>query len=171
MDAYGAIRLSQQTLLNIKENLFWAFFYNLIMIPIAAGAFSMLGLYKVAPWMGSAAMALSSVFVVTNALRLNLFKPYKATKKNKKINIPDILNKQFAPCEMKKEGDNMETVLKVEGMMCMHCVAHVKAALEKVPGVTSVEVSLEKNTAVVQGNAKNDELIKAVVDAGYQASI
>ena len=171
MDAYGAIRLSQQTLLNIKENLFWAFFYNLIMIPIAAGAFSMLGLYKVAPWMGSAAMALSSVFVVTNALRLNLFKPYKAKKKNKKINIPDILNKQFAPCETKKEGDNMETVLKVEGMMCMHCVAHVKAALEKVPGVTSVEVSLEKNTAVVQGNAKNDELIKAVVDAGYQASI
>lgn len=171
MDAYGAIRLSQQTLLNIKENLFWAFFYNLIMIPIAAGAFSMLGLYKVTPWMGSAAMALSSVFVVTNALRLNLFKPYKAKKKNKKINIPDILNKQFAPCETKKEGDNMETVLKVEGMMCMHCVAHVKAALEKVPGVTSVEVSLEKNTAVVQGNAKNDELIKAVVDAGYQASI
>lgn len=171
MDAYAAIRLSQQTLLNIKENLFWAFFYNLIMIPIAAGAFSELGLYKVAPWMGSAAMALSSVFVVTNALRLNLFNPYKTKKRNKKVNVPDILNKQFVSCEMKKEGENMETILKVEGMMCTHCVAHVKAALENVPGVTSVEVSLEKNIAVVQGNAKNDELIKAVVDAGYKASI
>ena len=76
MDAYAAIRLSQYTYLNIKENLFWAFIYNIIMIPIAAGAFSMLGLYKLAPWMGSAAMALSSVFVVLNALRINLFNPY-----------------------------------------------------------------------------------------------
>ena len=169
MDAYAAIRLSQQTFLNIKDNLFWAFFYNLIMIPIAAGAFSGLGLYKVAPWMGSAAMALSSVFVVTNALRLNLFNLYKNKKKNKKVNIPEILNKQYTPCEVK--GENMEAVLKIEGMMCVHCVAHVKQALEKVPGVTGVEVSLEKNNAVVQGNAKKDDLIKAVVDAGYQASL
>lgn len=171
MDAYAAIRLSQQTLLNIKENLFWAFFYNIIMIPIAAGAFSGLGLYKVAPWMGSAAMALSSIFVVTNALRLNLFNAYKAKKKKKHVEVPALLMNEYKPCPVIKGGENMERVIKVNGMMCMHCVAHVKEALEKVPGVTNVVVSLESNNAIVQGDAKEEDLIKAVEDAGYQASL
>ena len=172
MDAYAAIRLSQQTYLNIKENLFWAFFYNLIMIPIAAGAFSGIGLYKVAPWMGSAAMALSSVFVVTNALRLNLFNPYKPKKKNKKVNIPDIFNKENGICNINQKGDKtMEKVLKVEGMMCMHCVRHVKEALEKVPGVNEAIVSLEENKATVKGDAKDEDLIKAVEEAGYKATL
>lgn len=171
MDAYAAIRLSQQTLLNIKENLFWAFFYNLIMIPIAAGAFSALGLYKVMPWMGSAAMALSSVFVVTNALRLNLFNSYKKKTRNKHVVVPEILNKEYESCPIKEGENKMEKVLKIEGMMCMHCVGHVKQALEKVPGVTKVEVSLEKNNAVIEGTAKEEELIKAVIDAGYQATL
>ena len=172
MDAYGAIRLSQQTLLNIKENLFWAFFYNLIMIPIAAGALSGVGLYKVAPWMGSAAMALSSVFVVTNALRLNLFNVYKPKHRNKKVNIPDILTKEYQPCEIaRKEETQMGKEIKIEGMMCMHCVAYVKEALEKVPGVSKVEVSLENKNAIVEGDAKNEDLIKAVVDAGYKAEM
>lgn len=171
MDAYAAIRLSQHTLLNIKENLFWAFFYNIIMIPIAAGVFSGLGLYKLAPWMGSAAMALSSVFVVSNALRINLFNPYKIRKKNKQIKIPDIFNKENEICETKGEEKAMTKEIKVEGMMCMHCVAHVKEALEKVPGVTKADVSLEKKTALVEGDAKEEDLIKAIVDAGYKANI
>ena len=164
LDAYAAIRLSQYVYLNIKENLFWAFIYNLIMIPIAAGAFSLLGLYKVMPWMGSAAMACSSVFVVLNALRINLFNPYKKHKKKKKVyDISSILEE--------KEINNMEKVIKVKGMMCMHCVTHVKAALEKVDGVSSANVSLEKEEAVVTLTKEVDEevLKQAIRDAGYEA--
>lgn len=169
MDAYAAIRLSQHTLLNIKENLFWAFFYNLIMIPIAAGAFSGLGLYKVAPWMGSAAMALSSVFVVTNALRINLFNPYKVKNKKKDVNIPEEIINKLTTIDIGEKG--MAKEIKVEGMMCMHCVAHVKEALSKVSGVTNVEVSLDKKNALVEGDFKIEEAIKAVEEAGYKASI
>lgn len=166
-DAYATIRLSQYVYLNIKENLFWAFIYNLIMIPIAAGAFSALGLYKVAPWMGSAAMALSSVFVVLNALRINLFKPYKIKHKNKKVIIPKELN-DINNCQLEVEG--MTKTYKIEGMMCMHCVAHVKEALEKIRGVEKVDVSLEKGTATItskKGIADKD-VIKAVTKAGYK---
>ena len=170
-DAYAAIRLSQDVYLNIKENLFWAFFYNLIMIPIAAGAFSLLGLYKVAPWMGSAAMALSSVFVIVNALRINLFNPYKEKHKHKIVKIPDELtNYNSCKIDNKKEESKMQKVLKIEGMMCMHCVAHVKEALEGVKGVKSVEVSLDKGEAVVElsKEVKDKAFIKAVEKAGYK---
>lgn len=169
-DAYAAIRLSQYVYLNIKENLFWAFFYNLIMIPIAAGAFSLLGLYKVAPWMGSAAMALSSVFVVVNALRINLFNPYKEKHKHKMLRIPDELI-NYNSCKInKKEDITMQKVLKIEGMMCMHCVAHVKEALEGVKGVKSVEVSLDKGEAVLEldKEVKDKVFVKAVEKAGYK---
>ena len=167
MDAYASIRLSQHVYLNIKENLFWAFIYNIIMIPIAAGAFSLLGVYKVAPWMGSAAMAMSSVFVVLNALRINLFNPYKYIKKNKKVEIPDFLI-NMNNCEI-KEG-NMEKVIKIEGMMCMHCVAHVKEALEGIKGVESVEVSLDKGEAKITSKKEiPDKVIaKAIEKAGYK---
>ena len=168
LDAYAAIRLSQYVYLNIKENLFWAFIYNLIMIPFAAGAFSLLGIYKVAPWMGSAAMALSSVFVVANALRINLFNAYKEVHKNKKVNSLAFLD-NYQICEI-KEKNKMEKVIKVEGMMCMHCVSHVKNALEGIKGVKSAEVSLEKNEAVItsEKEIKNKEIEKAITKAGYK---
>ena len=168
-DAYAAINLSKYVYLNIKENLFWAFFYNLIMIPIAAGVFSYLGLYKVAPWMGSAAMALSSVFVVLNALRINLFNPYNKKHANKKVIIPPEVN-NIDICKIDNEVKGMTKTLKIEGMMCMHCVAHVKKALEEVEGVTSADVSLEKNEAVVSLSKEvSDEVLsKAVEEAGYK---
>jgi len=168
MDAYASIRLSQYVYLNIKENLFWAFIYNLIMIPIAAGAFSGLGLYKVAPWMGSAAMALSSVFVVLNALRINLFKPYKDKRKIKNVIIPKELT-DINNCDL-KENKGMEKVYKIEGMMCMHCVKHVKDAISSIRGVDNVEVSLEKGTAKVSSKKeiKDKDVIKAVTKAGYK---
>ena len=169
-DAYAAIRMSQYVYLNIKENLFWAFFYNLIMIPIAAGVFSMLGLYKLAPWMGSAAMALSSVFVVLNALRINLFHPYKKKSKHKEVKVPDELV-NYNNCKIdKKEESKMQKVLKIDGMMCMHCVAHVKEALEGIKGVKSVEVSLDKGEATVEldKEVKDKVFVKAIEKAGYK---
>ncbi len=168
LDAFCAIRLSQDVYLNIKENLFWAFFYNLIMIPIAAGALSMVGLYRLMPWMGSAAMALSSVFVVLNALRINLFNPYKVKYRRKDIKVPELLI-NYNKCDI-KENNYMEKVVKVEGMMCMHCVAHVKEALEGIKGVKSVDVSLDKGEAVIHSDKEiKDALIeKAIVKAGYK---
>lgn len=168
MDAYAAIRVSQYTYLNIKENLFWAFIYNLIMIPIAAGVLSTIGVYKLMPWMGSAAMALSSVFVVLNALRINLFNPYKTAMKNKNNKIPQII-KDYNTCQFKEDLE-MEKVLKIKGMMCEHCVMHVKKALESVKGVKEVEVSLKEETAIVKSEKEINEklLAKAVTDAGYE---
>ena len=169
-DAYGAIKLSQYVYLNIKENLFWAFIYNILMIPIAAGVLSGIGVYKLAPWMGSAAMAMSSVFVVLNALRINLFSPYRAKKHAKTPQIPTIfVNNNI--CEInQKEKENMEVTLKINGMMCQHCVMHVKKVLETVDGVQSVEVSLEKNEANVSltKEVSRDVFKKVIEDAGYE---
>lgn len=169
-DIYAAIRLSQIVYLNIKENLFWAFFYNLIMIPIAAGAFSALGLYKVMPWMGSAAMAASSVFVVLNALRINLYNLYKPKHKIHHVEIPEILI-NYNNCKVDLGGNNkMEKVFKIDGMMCMHCVQHVKEAFESVKGVSSVEVSLENNEAkvILEKDIKDKVFEKAIEKAGYK---
>ncbi|MBE6141700.1 MAG: heavy metal translocating P-type ATPase [Erysipelotrichaceae bacterium] len=169
-DVYSSIRLSEYVYLNIKENLFWAFIYNLVMIPIAAGVFSGLGLYKLAPWMGSAAMALSSVFVVLNALRINLFNPYKKTIRHKEVKIPDELV-SYNQCDInKKENKNMTKVIKIEGMMCQHCVAHVKEALEGIKGVKSVNVSLNDNNATLEleKEIKDKVFIKAIEKAGYK---
>lgn len=170
MDVVKAIRISKVTYRNILENLFWAFFYNLIMIPIAAGAFSALGLAKLRPWMGAAAMSLSSVTVVLNALRLNLFKPEKKEKTHHRLRkeLP-----AFLGTSIQKEGkeENMEIELSIKGMMCEHCVKHVKEALEKVGGVTHAEVSLEKKNAVVStnGTVSKETLTNAVKEAGYEA--
>ena len=169
-DAYGAIRLSQYVYLNIKENLFWAFIYNLLMIPIAAGVLSGIGVYKLAPWMGSAAMALSSVFVVLNALRINLFNPCKAKLRAKTLQIPTIFANNNI-CEInQKENENMELTLKIDGMMCQHCVMHVRKALEAVDGVESVDVSLQNNEAKVSlsKEVSRDVFKKAIEDAGYE---
>ncbi len=168
MDVYAAIRLSRYAYLNIKENLFWAFIYNFIMIPLAAGVLAPVGLYKLLPWMGSAAMALSSVFVVVNALRINLFKPYKEVSKNRTMKPLTILD-QYNSCKI-KEDTGMEKVIKVEGMMCMHCVAHVKEALESLKGVEKVEVSLENNEAVIYSKKeiKEKDIEKVISKAGYK---
>ena len=167
-DASAAIRLSRHTLLNIKENLFWAFFYNLIMIPIASGAFSAVGLAKLKPWYGAAAMALSSVTVVCNALRLNLYDIYSKRHGNRKgkIQIEEVRKLLLD----KKEGNLMKKEIVISGMMCVHCAAHVKSALEAVPGVKSVEVVLDDKKAFVESDKAIDNALisDAVEKAGYK---
>ena len=154
-DVPAAIRLSRATLRNIHENLFWAFIYNIIGIPLAAGAFISLFGWTLNPMFGAAAMSLSSFCVVSNALRLNFFDLYSA-KRDKKIKI--------------KERKTMEKTMKIEGMMCMHCSGRVQKALEAIDGVASAQVSHETGTAVVtlNQNVADDVLKKAVADAGYQ---
>ncbi len=158
-DVVNTIRLSRAVMRNIKQNLFWAFFYNVIGIPIAAGVFYGVGL-MLNPMIGAAAMSLSSVCVVSNALRLRHF------KMKKPVGIEN-------NAEDKKEVKIMENTatLAVEGMMCMHCVSHVKEALEKIDGVSGAEVDLDKKTAVVtlNGDVPTETLIAAVEGAGYKA--
>ena len=154
-DVAAAIRLSRATLRNIHENLFWAFFYNTIGIPLAAGAFISLFGWTLNPMFGAAAMSLSSFCVVSNALRLNFFDLYSA-KRDRKI-------------KAKKEKKKMEKTMKIEGMMCMHCSGRVQKALEAVDGVESAQVSHETGTAVLTLTkaVPDAALVKAVTDAGY----
>ena len=160
LDVAAAIRLSRATLLNIHENLFWAFFYNAVCIPVAAGAFVGLGL-TLSPMLGAAAMSLSSFCVVTNALRLNLFNVHDASgDKPRRNHTGKIINKIMTF----EEETNMTTTLKIEGMMCPHCEARVKKALEALDGVESAVVSHEAGTAVVSGSA-DYESMKAAVEA------
>jgi len=160
LDVPAAIRLSRATLRNIHENLFWAFFYNAVCIPVAAGAFVWAGL-TLNPMWGAAAMSLSSFCVVTNALRLNLFKLHDASgdrpRRNHRASEIQIEN-------IVKEENSMTTTLKIEGMMCPHCEARVKKALEALDGVESAVVSHEAGTAVVTGSA-GFEAMKAAVEA------
>ena len=154
-DVPAAIRLSRATLRNIHENLFWAFFYNSIGIPVAAGAFVSLGL-TLNPMLGAAAMSLSSFCVVTNALRLNLFKLYDASRDHKR----KTKMKEY------KETKSMKKTMKITGMMCPHCEATVKKALEAVPGVAEAQVSHVTGTAVVTLSAPvEDSALKAAVEA------
>lgn len=154
-DVPTAVRLSKAVIRNIKENLFWAFFYNCVGIPLAAGAFYPVLGWQLSPMFGAAAMSLSSVCVVSNALRLRWFKPLDRETPVEHIK------------PIQKEETTM-TTLKIEGMMCMHCVSHVDAALKGVPGVERVEVSLEDKSAKVAGSADVEALKSAVVGAGYQ---
>ena len=152
-DLVTAVRLSRAAYMNIKQNLFWAFFYNAVCIPLAAGAFSGLGI-TLNPMIGAAAMSLSSVCVVSNALRLNLFKPFTAPK---------------AGGEQEKPEEKEMKTMKIEGVMCAHCEARIKAALEAVPGVTAATVSHETGTACIETtSAENAALISAVENAGYK---
>ena len=153
----NAIRLSKATIRNIKQNLFWAFFYNSLGIPVAAGVlFPAFGI-QLSPMIGAAAMSLSSVFVVTNALRLRLLKP--ETMSLKSVEKAE---------EIIKEEISMETIIKVEGMMCMHCKAHVEKACKAVEGTTEAVVDLDAKQVTVTGSASVDALKKAIVDAGYE---
>lgn len=151
LDAVSAVKLSKAVTKNIKENLFWAFFYNCIGIPIAAGVLYPAFAIKLSPIVGAVAMSLSSICVVTNALRLRRFKTYES-----KINI--------------KENKTMKKLLLIEGMMCGHCQAHVEKALNAMEGVNSVAVSLENKTATVELSKEiSDSEFKAVIeDAGYE---
>ncbi|MCM1286999.1 MAG: heavy metal translocating P-type ATPase [Clostridium sp.] len=199
-DVVTAIELSRKTLKNIHENLFWAFFYNVIGIPLAAGVWYPLFGWKLNPMFGAAAMSLSSFCVVTNALRLNLFKPGKYIIGDEAVGYPtaqadneienqkysseaEKINSQAQKCtcektenknnEMnhveKKEENNMTKTINIEGMMCGHCEASVKKALEELDGVTEAVVSHEKGTAVVtlSGEVSDDVLKKAVEDKDY----
>lgn len=169
MDAVDAIRLSRQTIRNIRQNLFWAFFYNCIGIPIAAGALWVPFGIKLSPMIGAAAMSLSSVCVVSNALRLRFFKASEREKTQKDPVILPQSEVKTPEAAQHKEENVMEKTIKVEGMMCMHCVAHVKKALEELPGVTA-EVDLDGGKAVVRAEKLPEDavLTGAVTEAGYK---
>ena len=153
-----AVRLSKATIRNIKQNLFWAFFYNCLGIPIAAGVLSGIGI-TLSPMLGAAAMSCSSVFVVTNALRLRRFKAEKAEITSECV---------CAPEEEYEEETMMETVINVNGMMCPHCKAMVEKVCKAVPGTVDAVVDLHAKNVTVTGDADVAALKKAIVDAGYE---
>ena len=165
LDVCAAVRLSRATLRNIHQNLFWAFFYNSIGIPLAAGCFVALGL-TLNPMFGAAAMSLSSFCVVSNALRLNFCKVHDPSRDRKRKNR--IKNENNA-VEEKPMAENIRN-MEVQGMMCPHCEARVKKALEEIDGVKAAEVSHEKACAIVtlSGPVSDEALTKAVTDAGYE---
>ena len=148
----GAVALSKATMRNIKQNLFWAFFYNALCIPIAAGALYPAFGWQLSPMLGAAAMSVSSVFVVSNALRLRFFKVKKTTPVEPVI----------------KEEIKMETVINVNGMMCPHCKAMVEKVCKAVPGTTDAVVDLQAKNVTVTGNADVAALKQAIIDAGYE---
>ena len=165
-DAAAAFRLSRATLRNVKENLFWAFIYNVIGIPLAAGVFIPIFGWELQPMFGAAAMSLSSFCVVSNALRLNLVRPFDSSRDKKRKNTVDISD----VIKEEETVDTKKTVIKIEGMMCPHCEATVKGCLEAFPNVQSAAVSHEKGTAEVSytGEADLDAMKKAIEDKGYK---
>lgn len=182
LDAVGAVKLSKAVIRNIKQNLFWAFFYNSIGIPLAAGVLYPLFQIKLNPMFGAAAMSLSSVCVVSNALRLRWVKLHDAKKTQSEpyqdvaastiadINQHNALDNNIKSTNNDKGESTMTTTISIEGMMCAHCQAHVEKALKEVAGVTEVTVSLENKNAVVTGDASVEALKQAVVDAGYEVT-
>jgi len=181
-DAVNAIYLSGKVLTNIKQNLFWAFFYNVIGIPLAAGAWYPVFGWSLSPMFGAAAMSLSSIFVVSNALRLNLVKlPHKSAKLPQGNAKLPRGNEEFPRENVKTDhenvvsttkgkGDIMNKTMNISGMMCEHCEMHVKKALEALNGVDSAVVSHKAGTAELSlsHEVENDALTQAVVDAGYE---
>ena len=168
LDVPAAIRLSRATLRNIHENLFWAFFYNVIGIPLAAGLWYPIFGWKLNPMFGAAAMSLSSFCVVSNALRLNLFAMYDAGKdrkhKNHKKQIE--IKKDENQNTQEKETTEMKKTMEIKGMMCGHCEARVKKTLEAIEGVTEAVVSHESGTAVVTMSTEvADDVLKNAVEA------
>ena len=161
-DAAESIRLSRATIRNIKQNLFWALFYNALGIPLAAGLFYPVLHWQLNPMFGAAAMSLSSVCVVTNALRLNFFKTQKSSIEEIKIEPNKVIENHG------KEVNLMKKTMKIEGMMCSHCTGMVTKVLNAIDGV-SAKVSLDDKCAYIEISKEvSDEiLIKAVTDAGY----
>ena len=176
LDVSTAVQLSRAVIRNIKQNLFWAFFYNAIGIPIAAGVFYPAFQLKMNPMLGALAMSFSSVFVVSNALRLRWFKAKHTAAAPKTVSSPsdrgvEIANSHTMASNNEKGETNMEKVISIEGMACMHCVNHVQQALSAVPGVKEAKVDLESKSATVSVDGSvTDAALKAAVDeAGYQA--
>ena len=175
MDAAAAVELSRATIRNIKQNLFWAFFYNTLGIPLAAGVFFYFLQWQLNPMFAAAAMSLSSVCVVTNALRLRFFKSkFRADLVDEPIpplekvmRQPEAVDDIFQLEEQEGGAIPMEKTVKIEGMMCAHCSGRVDQALNDLPGVTAA-VNLEAGEAVVKGEASDEVLTKAVTDAGYK---
>ena len=172
-DVAAAIRMSRATIRNIHENLFWAFFYNALCIPLA------MGLYGIAlkPMYGAAAMALSSFFVCMNALRLNRVKIHDASHdrvprelSELEVSLHNVIEDDIGLHNSNKENDKMEKTVKIEGMMCPHCEATVKKALEALDGVDEAVVSHEAGTAVITLSAEvgDEALTKAVEDKDYK---
>ncbi|MBQ6017980.1 MAG: heavy metal translocating P-type ATPase [Clostridiales bacterium] len=173
-DAAAAIRISRRTITNIHENLFWAFIYNVALIPLAAGVYASLGL-TMSPMFGAAAMSLSSFTVCMNALRLNLIKPYDTRHDKVNGDIRErliVLKDEFEKENINKENHKMEKTITIEGMMCGHCEASVKKALEALDGVITADVSHEKGTAVValEKDISDDILTKAVEEKDYKVT-
>ncbi len=168
LDAVTAVRLSRATIRNIKENLFWAFIYNIIGIPLAAGVFYNALHWQLNPMFAAAAMSLSSVCVVSNALRLKFFKP--SPRRGGSGNPAEAGGPRPVPVLNQKGEETMEKVLHVEGMMCAHCTAHVEKALSAVPGVTSAVADLTAKTATVtlEHEVPDAALKAAVEEAGYK---
>ena len=171
LDAAAAVELSRSTIRNIKENLFWAFFYNALGIPLAAGVFFPLLGWQLNPMFAAAAMSLSSVCVVSNALRLRFFKSrFRASRReeNPVMTQPEAVQDSNDDNRTTKQGGTtaMTKTMKIEGMMCAHCSGRVEKALNALPGVTAT-VDLEAGTASITGGAADDVLTKAVTDAGY----
>lgn len=159
-DAAAAVRLSRKTLVNIKENLFWALIYNVLLIPLACGVYAHWGLTMNPMW-GAAAMSMSSLFVVTNALRLNLFNVYDTSRDKMGGEIINITEHS----EENEGGNTMTKTVNIEGMMCAHCEANVKKALEALDGIESAVVSHESGTAVIELSKEvDDDLIKQTIE-------
>ena len=171
-DVPAAIRLSRAALRNIHENLFWAFIYNVIGIPLAAGVWIPLFGWKLNPMFGAAAMSLSSFCVVTNALRLNLFKLHNAGRDRKRKNAVAVNIISDSSNNKKEEDNQMTKTIYIEGMMCGHCEAHVKKALEAIDGVAEAQASHEKGTAVVTltADVADEVLTKAVEEQDYKVT-
>ena len=177
MDIVDAAALSRATLRNIRQNLFWAFFYNAIGIPVAAGVLYPALQLTLDPMLAAAAMSLSSVCVVSNALRLRSWKGaptdnHVSLDKSADLTDNDTVHTDHtntAASAAQQEEPTMQKTLTIEGMMCAHCAAHVEKALNALPGVTAV-VDLAAKTAVVTGDAGDEALKKAVADAGYQVT-
>ncbi len=172
--AATAVKLSRAVIRNIKQNLFWAFFYNVIGIPLAAGLWYPILQIRLNPMFGAAAMSLSSVFVVGNALRLKRFRSdseHRRIKKGKAEKEKAVDREESTGIE-EREGKNMTRVILIEGMMCSHCTGRVQKALEALEGVASVTMNLEQKSATVELTDEVSEasLISAVKDAGYEVT-
>lgn len=170
LDVVTAYRLSRAVIRNIKENLFWAFFYNSVGIPLAAGLLWHTFGIRLTPMFGAAAMSLSSVCVVSNALRLNFFKAEKGAAPRENENI-DVEKETIEEIKVEKGNDTMTKTMKIEGMMCEHCRGRVEKALNAIEGVEAkVDLEAGKATLNISGSVSDEELTKAVVDAGYEVT-
>ena len=169
LDAVTAVELSRATIRNIKQNLFWAFFYNAVCIPVAAGVLTLFGGPQLNPMLAAAAMSMSSVCEVSNALRLKLFKPRHTGEGTYAPSAIPAEEKKSESRPIQKEETAMTKTVIIEGMMCQNCVKHATNALNALPGVTAT-VDLDTKSATVTGDVTDEAIRKAIADAGYEVT-